>query len=222
MINFLIGPFLEWLPRVFSWVVFLFAAFFYFRYRGEKEAKRKKLFRMLALVSVVFMIFYAGLLTWGQHYVWSEGDLSRSFLTTSLPKNIPVPLVEALPEIFQAPSRYFIFYSLQHFWFPVILNILIAFVFFWFLGVLKKYNGRFFEEGETNLGFLLSLLVGWPLFLVFLPLAFLFVVLVSIVKTVFFKEYYTTLGVPFLLGAFAALALAPWLLTVPLFASLTL
>ncbi len=222
MMNFLIGPFLEWVPRIFSWVIFFLAVFFYFKYHGERAAERKKIFHTLIFISIIFAFLYTSFLAWGQYYVWSQDQFSQSFLATSLPKDIPVPLVESLPGVFHASSGYFIFYSLQHFWFPFVLNVLIAFVFFWFLGTLKKYNGRFFEEGETELGFLLSLLVGWPIFLVFLPLAFLCVILVSIVKTAFFKERYTTLGVPFLLGAFVALALAPWLLSTPFFLSLTL
>ena len=172
------------------------------------------------LVSIVFAVLYAGFLTWGQHYVWSGDSVSKSFLTIPL-HSVPVPLVEAFPSVFQASSGYFIFYSLQRFWFPAVLNILVAVVFFWFLKILKSYNGRFFEEGETELGFLLSLLVGWPVFLVFLPLALLSVVLVSIVKMTLFKEHYTTLGVPFLLGSLMAFALTPWLLTVPFFVSLS-
>ncbi len=206
MSDFLIGSFLEWFPRVISGAAVLAALFFYFRYPREQEGKRKHLFIGLVFLLLALWVLNAGLLTWGQSYVWSQDALSRSLLTTSLPKNIPVPLIEALPGVFQVPSGYFVFYSLQHFWFPLLLSAFLAFLFFLFLKMLQRYNERFFEAGETELGFLLALAVGWPKFVVFLPLALLFVVLVSVIRGIVTKERYTTLGIPLLIAAIVTLA----------------
>ena len=171
-----------------------------------REGKRRHLFLGILILLFAFQILNAGLLGWGQAYVWSKDPLSRALLTTPLPKNIPVPLIEAIPGVFHAFSGYYTFYSLQHFWFPLLLSALLAFLFFLFLKLLQKYNGRFFETGETELGFLLALAVGWPKFIVFLPLALLFVVLVAIFRGILTKEKYTTLGVPLLLAAVVVLA----------------
>jgi hypothetical protein len=80
-----------------------------------------------------------------------------------------------------------------------------ALAFYLFLVFLKKYKERFFEEGEVELGFILALTVGWSNFIVFLPLVFLSVILVSIFRKIVFKETYTTLGAPLLLAALLVL-----------------
>jgi hypothetical protein len=71
-----------------------------------------------------------------------------------------------------------------------------------FLNLLRKYQPRFFEDGEPELGFALALFIGWPKFLVLLPIALLSVVLVSIFRMVVLREAYTTLGWPLVLSAF--------------------
>ncbi len=208
MTNFLLGPFLEWLPRIISGGAALVALFFYLKYQGTT---RRHVFIAVIFLLLALQVTNAGLLTWSQHYVWSQDPLSKSLLTTSLPKNIPVPLVETFPGVFQVPSGYFIFYSLQHFWFPFLLGALIAFLFFLFLKMLQKYNERFFETGETELGFALALAVGWPNFVAFLPLALLFVVLISVIRGLVTKERYTTLGIPLLVAALCTLAIQGFL-----------
>ncbi len=206
MPDFFIGSFLKWFPRVISGLAVLAAIFAYFGCCGTREEKRRHLFLGFLIFLFALQVLNAGLLMWGQQYVWSRDPLARALLITPLPKNIPVPLVEAVPGVFQAPSGYYIFYSLQHFWFPLLLSALLAFLFYLFLKMLQKYNGRFFETGETELGFLLALAVGWPKFVIFLPLALLFVVLIAIFRGIVAKEKYTTLGVPLLLAAVVVLA----------------
>ena len=102
---------------------------------------------------------------------------------------------------------YFIFYSFWHYWLSAILVIVVAFLFWLILKALQKYQSRFFEDGEVELGVLAALIVGWPGFVVFIPLLFLAVVLVSIFRMVFFKEAYTTLGAPMLFGVLLFLIL---------------
>ncbi len=89
----------------------------------------------------------------------------------------------------------------------IVASLMAATVFYLFLLFLRKYKERFFEKSEVELGFLLALTVGWPNFLIFLICSFLGVVLVSIIKLIFFKEAYTTLGLPFLLASLITLFL---------------
>ena len=75
----------------------------------------------------------------------------------------------------------------------------------------EKYRERFFEEGELDLGFLSALLIGWPNFVVFVPLVFLSVVIIAVFRRVFLKELYTTLGLPMLLATLLVLAFGDFL-----------
>jgi hypothetical protein len=101
-----------------------------------------------------------------------------------------------------------------------VVSLIAASLFYLFLVFLKKYQERFFEEGEAELGFLLSLMVGWSNFIVFLPMVFLSVVLVSIFRQLVFKEAYTTLGIPFILSAFIVLLFGNYLVSLLGLASL--
>lgn len=56
-----------------------------------------------------------------------------------------------------------------------------------------------------ELGFLTALIVGWPNFVIFVPMVFISVIIVSIFRRLFYGETYTTLGIPFLLAALTAL-----------------
>jgi hypothetical protein len=76
----------------------------------------------------------------------------------------------------------------------------IAIIFYFFLRALQAHTPRFFEEGEIELGLLAAFLAGWPQFVIFLPLTFLLVLILSFLRTVFLKQLYTTLGALFLLS----------------------
>jgi len=56
------------------------------------------------------------------------------------------------------------------------------------------------------------MIVGWPNFIIFIPLVFVSVVLVSIFRGLYFKEAYTTLGVPMLLGALTTMIFGSYLI----------
>lgn len=81
------------------------------------------------------------------------------------------------------------------------LSIALAFLFWFFLKALQKKEERFFESGETELGLVLALAIGWPDFVIFLPFAFLAVALFSLFRHSFLKEVYTTIRWPFVAAA---------------------
>lgn len=171
---------LTWLPAVFFGTVFLLAVFLYVKRQNKKFVVGCK---SLVVSSIIFRFFYAFLLTVGQYYIWSRNNFTK-------------PLVN---------SSYFLFYSYGRFWLNSLISIGAAFLFYLFLNALKKYKERFFEEGEIKLGFLAALIAGWPNFIVFVPLVFIFVALISVFKGLFLKEVYTTLGWPFILAILAIL-----------------
>lgn len=161
--------------------------------------------RTLAVASGIFVFLYAALLTIGQYFLWKSDPFTQTFLNSPL-KDLPLPLITLFPWLFKTSVGYLVYYSWSHFWLPAILNVFVAFVFNRFLVVLERFQARFFVEGETTLGFLIVLLVGWPNFVVFIPVAFIAVLLISIVRGIFLHEPYTTLGMPFVFaGVFCGL-----------------
>ncbi len=192
------------LTPLFMAMVFLLGAFMYgFRHTAVGVKMRRWIgMKNLVRAAVYFRIAYAGLLTVTQYYVWANmGTVGEVFLDSPVTKAIPDPLVGTLSSVFNHPLGYFLFYSYGRFWLNAILSLLIAWVFYKVLIALRKYNGRFFDDGETELGYLMALVVGWPVFVVFVPLVFVCVVLVSIARLLVIKEAYTTLGWPFICAA---------------------
>jgi hypothetical protein len=205
MVDFLTGAYLVWIPKIFFWAVFGAAAYAYWNRPpaapeavppagGKAPDYLRKFSRRLIKAGIVFYVLYAAFLTWGQYYVWSQNPLGR------------ILLVSDRFGVLDGSSGYFIFYSYLRFWLNPALAVLAAFLFYVFLKSLKKYRERFFEEGETEVGFLAALAAGWPGIVVFIPLAFLVVVLVSGFRLAVFRERFTTLGWPLLISLLLVLA----------------
>ncbi len=201
-INSFLTPVLVWLPRVFFGVVIALASVFYFFILRNPE-NPKPYFKRLAFWSIGFKFFYALILTLGQYFLWSKDQFGQLFLNQPLKIPSGISPLEHLPLFSDSGIGYFLFYSWGHFWLNAIWSVIIALVFWFFLKVLQKKEARFFYPGETELGFVLMLAVGWPNLVVFLPLAFLAVVLISLFRMIFMKEAYTTIGWPFILAAAA-------------------
>ncbi|RJQ26050.1 hypothetical protein C4565_07480 [Candidatus Parcubacteria bacterium] len=182
------------------WVIFLFACVRYFL--RKKFIARESLlsFRNLIIYAIGGRIAHAGLLMYLQYSLWNEGGMGSYFLTAPLSKDLPIDGMKYFGWLFTNKFGYFLFYSWGRFWLSVIISIFVAYIFYIFLKLLKKRTERFFEEGEVELGFLSALIVGWPLFVIFVPLVFLSVIIVSLVRLIFLKQQYTTLGTPFLLA----------------------
>lgn len=191
---------LKWLPPIFFGIVFAIAVFLYlFRHRSNVIS-----YKLLVISSITFRVFYAALLTISQYYTWSKQGFGRLLLSSPLDNSLPA-FLNKFPFIAESRWGYFLFYSFGRFWLNVFIAIGVAFVFYLFLKFLKKYRERFFIEGETELGFLTALIVGWPNFVIFIPCVFVFVVLMSVFRGLFLKESYTTLGWPFILAALIVL-----------------
>ncbi|MBT9171162.1 MAG: hypothetical protein DDT18_01531 [Actinobacteria bacterium] len=160
-------------------IIFLTAFYFYF----SKKDKLKFLINKLIVAALSFSALLAIVKTINQYYVWSGNELSQLLL----------PPHQSID--------YFVFYAFGRFWLGVLIGVAVSFLFYLFLKFLEKRQNRFFIEGETALGFLTALIVGWPNFVIFLPLVFISTVLIAIYRRLILKEPYTTLGYPFLLAA---------------------
>ena len=213
---------MNWGPYIFYLLIVLIAAdrrFGWFdrfsRSSHLAEKIRKKItYKALILMVLFFKILYALIETFGQYYVWSENAftkllLERNVVDFNALKQFSGKLFVFLNNRF----GYFIFYSWGRFWMEIAASLVAAASFYLFLIFLKKYRERFFEEGETELGFLLALIVGWSNFIIFLPIAFLCVIIISVFRMLIFKEAYTTLGAPFILAAFIVLLFGGYLIS---------
>jgi len=201
--HYLLSPFLNWGVPLFSLVVVFIAALKRF-YNSDLISKIS--YRFLIWLVLGFKVLYASIETFSQYYVWSSNGFTKLFLDQNIiDLNIAQDFFGKMTWIFDNRFGYFLFYSWGRFWLEIAVSLAAALAFYLFLRFLKKHKERFFEEGETELGFILALMIGWSNFIIFLPLVFLSVVLVSIFRMLVFKETYTTLGAPFLLAALIVL-----------------
>ncbi len=215
IINFLIGPFLTWLPIVAFFIIAILASVIYFLRNYPEKAKKITNYKFLIIFTIVFKTLYALLYSFGYYYVWSGEAVSEVLLNSPLNSNVPPSIVTKLfPTLFASDLGYFFYYVYGRFFINLFLAVGIAYAFWAFLRFLKKYKDRFFEAGETELGLLCALIVGWPNFLVFIPIVFLSIIIVSILRGIFLKEAYTTMGWPFLLATFVCLIAGNWLIQI--------
>lgn len=174
--NFFFNQFLTYLPAVFYSVVFVLSLLFYF-FRNRlfiKFSLANKLF-VLVILTIGFRLLYAALLTFSQYYIWSHQEFTKLLL----------PPTQSI--------RYFIQYSFTHFWIDALISIGAAIIFYLFLRALWKYRERFFEKDELVFGFLMALILGWPNFVVFVPLVFIFTALISLIRILILGNIYTDL-----------------------------
>lgn len=202
LISALLKSDLFWqIPAFFSATIFLAAAYFYFPKPEEGSVKK---FKILVWIILGAKIFYSVFLSFFQYYVWKNSEFTNLFLNSSAdPRSYPK--LGFLTAPFAGKLGYFTLYVIERFWLGALISIFIACAFYLFLKVLRKHKERFFEEGEAELGFAMALLVGWPGFVIFLGLIFVFVLIISVFKMIFLKEHLTTLGLPFLLSALCVL-----------------
>lgn len=212
--DFLFGPFLIWFPIVVPALLFVLVVFLYVYRHKLAHWKYRKLinFNSAIILAVSYRVAYALLNTAGQYYIWSQSKFTQSFLNSPVAENTPGFMTEWFPWLGETRWGYFLFYSWGRFWLNVFIILIVAYAFWIFLKFLHKYRDRFFDIGEVQLGLLISLIVGWPHFVIFIPAVCVFMVLISIFRGIFFKEAYTTLGWPFILGGAFALLAGPYLM----------
>lgn len=188
----LFSPHLDW--AIFAIFAGIAVAACVAYYRPISDRRRMRTYLALGLGTVLFRFVLAGLKTWLQYEAWLGSDMSKYLL----------PPYRSI--------SYLLRYSWTHFMLNALISIGAALLFFVILRALQRYNSRWFNAGEVELGFLMALIVGWPGFLIFVPVAFLSVILISIIRGIFLKEPYTTLGLPFFIATVVAFGFAPKLI----------
>jgi hypothetical protein len=208
----------SWIFPLIILAIFGFSCFLYAKYESnlflQKKSKKFWYVCVIAAIAVLY-IAYAGISTYAQYYLWEQDGVGQTLLNTPLKVEATSTSIfsKAINAIAQTKFGYFIFYSWGRFWFWPSISACFGLLWFGFLTVLKKYNDRYFYEGETMLGLVLALLVGWPKVLIFIPLTFFMVVFVSIYRGIRYKEIYTSLGVPFLWAAAIAILCGGYLVS---------
>ncbi|PIR43959.1 hypothetical protein COV23_02490 [Candidatus Wolfebacteria bacterium CG10_big_fil_rev_8_21_14_0_10_31_9] len=214
-INFLVGPFVKWFPLVVFFAIFIPTVVFYFKKIELDDIKFLKRIKILIWVGILLRIFYAGLETFSQYFFWSQDKFGELFIQIPISQSFVMKDILWKPFLwlFDRPHGYFIFYTGSRFWLNAVISLVAAGFIYIILLVLKKYKERFFEIGDPEIGLLMALTLVWPNVISFGLLVFIFVILVSIFKTIFLKETYTTLGMPFLLAGFLSAVLGQYLLS---------
>lgn len=184
----------NWVSLTSLVAVAVFACIAY--YRPLFVQRRAHVFMMLAGVVVALRFLFAGIKTVLQYVAWTRSDFTKLFLPP------------------HQRIVFFLHYSWTHFWLNAFISVGVALLFFGILRVLQSYNHRYFESGETELGFVMALVVGWPQFIVFAPVVFLSVVAIGVIRGIFLRDPYTTLGLPFFIAAVVAMGLTPLVATV--------
>lgn len=146
-------------------------------------SKYKIRIKYLIIGALAVFISYSGILTWLQYEAWEHNELAKYLL----------PPYQSV--------KYFISYAWLHFWLGAIFSIGLALIFFLILFLVKKTRKGFFRENDVELGFLLALIVGWPNFIFFLPLAFALTFLIALYSKIFKKQDYSSIALPFLIAA---------------------
>ena len=199
-------------PTVIFWGIFLVTLFLFFRYKKGK-CTLNGFVKKLIWIALGFRVINAISLTLTQYFIWASDPNTKIFIETGLSRENPIAdSFRFFPFLF-GKMGYFLFYSYGRFWLNVFVVILCSFLFYLFLKSLSKWKSRFFEDGEILLGVLCVLLIGWPSFVTFLIFVFLSVILISIIKSIFFKEKYTTLGEPFLLATLLVLLFGTYIMS---------
>jgi len=178
--EFFLNSVLPWTPPFFFAVLFGVTVWTYWKRETYIS------FKTLSLLAILFSVFFALLLSGLQYYTWAQDDFTRLFLPPH-----------------QSVS-YFLIYS-GRFWGHVVLSLGSALLFWFLLRGLRMWSPESFKRNDISLGVLLVLIVGWPHVVVFVPLAFLLVLLLSIWRLVVMKNSNVSLGSSFLVAAFLVL-----------------
>lgn len=124
----------------------------------------------LVYILVGLSILFNSLLSILQYFVWHISPISRFLLPPFTPIN------------------YFLGYIFFHFWLAGLLVFVLSLAFYFLLKLIKKYRDDVVSSEELFLILLSGLLVGWPNFIIFVPLFFLLALIYSSVNLLVFKR----------------------------------
>jgi len=204
--KFVLGPFLQWLPSFVYLVIWGFAAYWYF-----EKTEGSKLSRLLWFTAG-FDLLYAAALTYGNYYLWQQSPFDRILLHQ--PLNSETPLFGIL-KIFSFAQHlsggYFIFYTFTRYWLPLVSLAVLGLAFFLLLSAVRKFRPEILDQNDLLLALIMSIIAGWPTFIIFLPLAFAIMLLYAIFNQLVLKRQRSDLGSALLAAGLLIIIAAPFL-----------
>jgi hypothetical protein len=147
---------------IYSWApVVVLSALFFAAIAAQVWGSEKKAvyFRRLIIVAIFARLAYATLSAYLQYYVWSASPFTQLLLPP------------------HAPWSYFLQYIFTHYLLNALLSISAAALFWLVFEMLRRYRLGVINREEPLAALLAALVVGWPGFIIFVPIAFLFAVL---------------------------------------------
>lgn len=142
-------------------------------------------FKRLALYVVVGTVIFNILLSWLQYQVWRDGGFTAYLLPP------------------HQPWSYFIRYAAFNFWLADVLALAVAGVIYGVFFIFDYFKKGAISEKDLGLVLLLTLLVGWPKSLIFVPLFLALAIIFVAVSKIFFKNNRIYLTWPLMLAALA-------------------
>lgn len=136
------------------------------------------MFKKLSLVVLGFLLVYPLALSLIQYRVWKGNEFTQILLTMPLSSEVELPVwLMPIQFVFDGKLGYFLFYSYGRFFVPSFISILAGFGLYWCLRLLRGFLRRGISNEELWLICFAALAVGWPRFIVFVPLLFVFLLL---------------------------------------------
>lgn len=194
------------------WLVFLAIVTLRF-FWPESKALARVSYHKLFWIALGINVFIGLFITWGQYYVWAHGNiLTQSLLDSPLSKE--APLYDFFRPLFSHHLGYFAYYVLGRTWLNILILFLVSGALYFLFKAWNKYRGNFLQEGPLLL-LILMLAVGYPAILVFIPLGFIFAILLllffyarKVLKREFPRTVFLNIEPAFILAAFLALIFA--------------
>lgn len=164
------------IPHIFFAFIFSVGVYYSFfvpkKDTPQEEAKLQKVFKKLIVIVLIFKVVFALLLTIYQYFIWQKNPLSSVLLNLKLERGGEF-FLNYFPILFKKEGGYFVYYVFFRFWLEIIITLILAFAFYFFLEFLRKKNERFLFKSDSLLCLWGGIINGWPFFIVFF-LAFLF------------------------------------------------
>lgn len=136
-------------------------------------------------IVIALHIFYGAFITWGQYYVWANGnEFAKSFISAPLPAEAPLPsILEWSRSSFEQPLGYFTYYVFGRIWLNIIILFIISALLYFILKLWSFYRGGFLPNGPEIILALL-LISGYQGILVLIPLGFIMAVIWFIITII--------------------------------------
>lgn len=189
--------FLPWLPLVFAGLITLVAALNNLLPSRKFLVFLKKITTLKLVYTLIGATFFYNIfLSILQYFIWQNSPFSRFFLPP------------------YQPISYFFGYVFLHFWLAAILTLVCSLAFYLFFKLVRKYRHDVISQKELPLVLLVSLLVGWPNFVVLLPTFFILALIFSLINLLVFKKNNSSLTWPLISSLLMVFSLGWYLIRI--------